>query len=71
MKQIYNKAFANTFEAMQCMTWTVLYYNFDFDKDKLITFQRGLTNHDKIIDKKQKYVEVYETLRDEYNLDCR
>lgn len=70
MKQIYSKSFENTFNAMQCMAWTVLYYNFDFDKDKLITFQRGLTNHDKIIDKKQKYVEVCETLRDEHNLDC-
>lgn len=70
MKQIYSNAFANTFEAMQCMCWTVLYYDFDFDKDKLIEFQKGLTKHDKIIDEKQKYVEAYEMIRDEYQIDC-
>lgn len=70
MKQIYNKAFENTFDAMQCLCWTVLYYDFDFGKDDLIKFQKGLLVHDKIIDEKQKYIEVYEILRDNFGLDC-
>lgn len=53
MKQIYSKSFENVFNAMQCMAWTCLYYDFYFDKDKLIVFQRGLTKHDKIIDENE------------------
>ena len=70
MKRIYSQAFENTFEAMQCLCWTVLYYDFDFDKENLIKFQKGLTVHDKIIDEEQKYQNVYEMLRDEYGIDC-
>lgn len=70
MKQIYSNAFANTFEAMQCMCWTVLYYDFDFDKDKLINFQKGLTNKDKIIDDKQKFFDVEQMLQTDYDIDC-
>lgn len=70
MKQIYSKSFENTFNAMQCMAWTVLYYNFDFDKDKLLVFQRGLTKHNKIVDEKQKYLSVDKFLKDEHDLDC-
>ena len=70
MKQIYSKSFENVFNAMQCMAWTCLYYDFDFDKDKLIVFQRGLTKHDKIIDEKYKYNTVDKFLKEEHNLDC-
>ena len=70
MKQIYSKSFENVFNAMQCMAWTSLYYDFDFDKDKLIVFQRGLTKHDKIIDEKYKYHTVDKFLKEEHNLDC-
>ncbi len=52
------------------MCWTVLYYDFDFDKDKLIVFQRGLTKHDKIIDEKNKYRGVDQMLKTEYDIDC-
>lgn len=70
MKQIYSKSFENVFNAMQCMSWTCLYYDFDFDKDKLIVFQRGLTKHDKIIDEKYKYHTVDKFLKEEHDIDC-
>ena len=71
MKQIYSKSFENVFNAMQCLAWTVLYYDFDFDtKEKLTAFQKGLTKHDKIIDEKDKYYTVDKFLKEEYGLDC-
>jgi hypothetical protein len=70
MKRTYSKSFENVFNAMQCLCWTVLYYDFDFDKDKLIVFQRGLTKHDKIIDEKNKYLAVDKFLKEEHKLDC-
>lgn len=66
----YESAFGNTYEALQCLTWTVLYYHFDFDKDKLIKFQRQLAINDGIIDNKNLYIKTYEKLRDEYKTDC-
>ena len=71
MKRTYSKAFENTFNAMQCLGQTVLYYDFDFDKDKLIVFQRGLTKHNKIVDEKGKYLAVDKFLKEEHYLDCR
>ena len=71
MKQIYSKSFENVFNAMQCMAWTSLYYDFDFDtKQKLTAFQKGLTKHDKIIDEKDKYYTVDKFLKEEHGLDC-
>lgn len=71
MRRTYNKAFENTFDAMQCLAWTVLYYDFDFDtKEKLMAFQKGLTKHDKIIDEKDKYYTVDKFLKEEHGLDC-
>lgn len=71
MKRTYSKAFENTFDAMQCLGWTVLYYDFDFDtKEKLTAFQKGLTKHDKIIDEKDKYYTVDKFLKEEHSLDC-
>jgi hypothetical protein len=71
MKRTYNKAFENTFEAMQCLGWTVLYYDFDFDtREKLIAFQKGLTQHNKIVDEKDKYVKVDLFLKSEYGINC-
>lgn len=70
MKQIYGKSFENVFNAMQCMAWTCLYYDFDFDKDKLKAFQKGLTKHNKIIDEKDKYNAVDKFLKQEHDLDC-
>lgn len=70
MKRTYSKAFENTFNAMQCLGWTVLYYDFDFDtKEKLIAFQRGLTNHNKIVDDKGKYLAVDIFLK-EHGINC-
>jgi hypothetical protein len=70
MKRTYSKSFENVFNAMQCMAWTCLYYDFDFDKDKLIVFQRGLTKHNKIVDEKGKYIAVDKFLKEENDLDC-
>lgn len=70
MRKFYNEAFENTFTSMQCMCWTALYDVLDFDKDKLIKFQKGLTVHDKIIDQQDKYFEVDQKLKTEYNLNC-
>lgn len=70
MKQLYSKAFANTFEAIQCLSWTVLYYDLDFDRTDLIKFQKGLTVNDKIIDDKDLYAEVYTLLLHKFGIDC-
>lgn len=59
------------FETMQCLTWTVLYYDFDFSKEDLIKFQKQFKVNDKMIDNKNQYCEIYEVLRDTYGLDCR
>ncbi len=66
----YEKAFENTYEALQCLTWTILYYHFDFGKDNLIKFQRQLTISDGIIDDKNLYIKTFEKLRDKYGVDC-
>lgn len=71
MSKVYNDAFANTYESLQCMTWTVLFYDFDFNSEKLKQFQKQLTVRDKIIDDSNQYIKVYEKLRDFYGLDCR
>lgn len=71
MKRTYNKAFENTFESLQCVCWSTLGYDFDFhNKEDLIKFQNGLTEHDKIIDDKNGYNSINDMLRTKYNLDC-
>lgn len=73
MKRSYNKAFNNTFSAIQCLAWLSLYDEdvLDFDKDKIIAFQKGLTDHNKIIDDRDKYFNIDLKLKEEHGINSR
>ena len=66
------RAFEKTFDAIQFLTFTALYEEdgLDFDKEKLIRFQKELTDIDKLSRKKENYASLFKKIKTEHGIDC-
>lgn len=71
LQKLYNTSFEEVFRSMQMLNFTVLYYDFDFDKDDLKIFNKNIVEYnDKYLDNKELFVAAEAVLLNEYQFNC-
>lgn len=71
MKKVANRTFEEVFRSMQLLNYTVLYYDFNFSKEDIKTFNQNITDYNNsCIDDKEAFFKEIDRLLTEYNFSC-
>ena len=71
LQKLYDTSFEEMFRSMQMLNFTVLYYDFDFDKDDLKTFNQNIVEYnDKYLDDRELFKAAESMLLDKYEFNC-
>jgi hypothetical protein len=69
--KIAENSFSEVFKSMQLLHYTVLYYNFGFDKESIKDFQKNLTSYNnECLDDRDTFLAEEERILNVYRFSC-
>lgn len=71
MKKVADFTFSKVFSSMQLLNFTVLYYNFDFDKEDIKTFNSHMIDYNnECLDDDKEFFSEEERIFTQYGFSC-